>query len=300
MRATMMLTCRHLLALWYLLPVVAATGAEPSPPAKRQGPNSHQLILIPDGTYQVGHIDAPRNPARKVALQNYGIANTETTNTQYAVFVAEAGYVTDAEKRGTGKVFTEGMRDWAWDQVEGAHWRRPMGNRGPGWEALRDHPVTQISGADAEAYCKWLTTKAGVTVRLPTLEEWEVAARAGVKTRYPWGNDFDPKRANIWNGKSHYRNTLEDGFLYTSPVKSFPPNAWGLYDVVGNVFEYCSGLPGGSREGDAARLVAGRGGSWWCSFGTCSFFNLEDVGQMDRHGSLANQGFRVVVEVKKN
>ncbi len=280
------------LAAWLLLLLPAAHlhAAEP-----QAGPNGHQLVLVPSGKYPVGHPDSPRNPRREVTLKSYAIADTETTNAQFAVFVAAAGYVTDAEKMGSGKVATQGMRDWAWDQVKGAHWRRPMGIRGPGWEELRQHPVTQISGADAEAYCTWLTTQSGRTVRLPTLEEWEVAARAGVKTPYPWGKAFDPTKANIWNGKSHYQNTLEDGFLYTAPVKSFPPNAWGLHDVIGNVFEYCSGLPEGTSPQESARLVAGRGGSWWCSFGTCDFFNLTDIGQMDRHGSLANQGFRVVM-----
>lgn len=262
-----------------------------SPPAIVAGKNAHRFILIPAGDHALGGQKSPprRNPPRHVHLAAFAIAEAETTNAQFAAFVAATGYVTDAERTGFGKVAVEGMDEWAWDQVKGAHWRRPMGGRGPGWEDLRDHPVTQISGADAEAYCRWL----GGGARLPTWEEWEAAARAGTGTLYPWGQKFDPTKANIWNGRTHLKNTREDGFLYTAPVKSFPPNAWGLYDVIGNVFEYCAGLPPDAEPGDEDRLVAGRGGSWWCSADTCSSYNLVDIGRMDRHGSLSNQGFRV-------
>ncbi len=262
-------------------------------PPQQGGPNNHLLVIVPAGTYAVGSPDSLRNPARKVALAAYAIATAETTNRQFAAFVAATHYVTDAEKLGTGKVSLEGMADWDWDQVKGANWRHPSGPGGTGWEELGDHPVTQISGSDAEAYCKWLGA------RLPTLDEWEVAARAGAKTRYPWGEKFDPKLANTWNGETHRRNTREDGFVYTAPVKSFKPNAWGLHDVIGNVFEYCSGLPNDAHPGDEAHLIAGRGGSWWCSFGTCHFFNLVDIGRMDKHGSLSNQGFRVAFDPAK-
>jgi len=259
-------------------------------PELRKGRNDHLFVMVPAGTYEVGSVEAVRNPERKTKLAAYGIATTETTNAQFAVFVRETNYVTDAEKLGTGKVALEGMADWEWEQVKGAHWRQPAGPSGLHWGDLRNHPVTQISGTDAEAYCKWLGA------RLPKLDEWEVAARAGAETPYPWGSKFDPHLANTWNGDTHRHNTKEDGFVYTSPVKSFKPNAWGLYDVIGNVFEYCSGLPPDARPGDEAHLIAGRGGSWWCSFGTCHFFNLVDIGRMDRHGSLANQGFRVVID----
>jgi formylglycine-generating enzyme required for sulfatase activity len=257
---------------------------------RAEGKNGHVFILVPAGSYQVGGAGSERKPLRTVKLESYAIAEAETTNAQFAKFIEATKYVTDAEKRGFGKVAVEGMPDWAWNESPGANWRRPFGAQGKSWEELRDHPVTQISGADAEAYCRWLGA------RLPVLAEWEVAARAGSTTRFPWGKAYDPKKANIWNGASHMKDTREDGFLYTAPVKSFPPNAWGLYDVIGNVFEYCSGLPIGARQGDEKRFIAGRGGSWWCSKNTCSFFNLVDIGQMDRRGSLANQGFRIVLD----
>ena len=257
----------------------------------KTGPNEHHLILVEAGSYRVGMPEYAPNPPRTVTLQAYWIAEAETTNAQFAAFVAATNYKTDAEKRGEGKVSLEGMADWAWTVIKGADWRNPFGPTGPKAKDQPNHPVTQISGADAEAYCKW----AGY--RLPTLDEWEVAARAGSTTLYPWGKQYDPKKANTWNGDSHRKNHLLDGYCYTSPVKQFPANAWGLYDVIGNVFEYCSGIPATlqRRSGQEKRLISGRGGSWWCSPGTCSYFNLRDIGTMDKHGPLANQGFRVVM-----
>lgn len=276
-----------------LLFILAAISLHAAPPDKRDGPNGHKIVPVAAGEYAVGAEDSPRNPARRVKLAAFGIADTETTNEQFAAFVAATGYVTDAERNGFGKVAVEGMGEWKWDQVKGAHWRKPMGGRGPGWEELLKHPVTQISGADAVAYCEWLG------VRLPTLDEWEVAARAGSAARYPWGDKYDPKRANTWNGEMHLRNTREDGFVYTAPVRSYPENAWGLYDVIGNVFEYCADFPAGEKPDAAMHLIAGRGGSWWCSFNTCSYFNLVDIGEMVRYGTLSNQGFRIAVDAAK-
>lgn len=281
------------LSLLLLAPAALQIAEGAEPPPQKDGPNGHRLVIVPTGNYAVGGPESSRNPARTVKLESYSIATRETTNTQFAAFVAATGYRTDAEKSGSGKVAVEGMPDWKWDQVEGAHWRRPMGNRGSGWEKMPDHPVTQISGADAEAYCRWLGA------RLPTLDEWEVAARAGATTLYPWGKDYDPKKANTWDGRTHLKNTADDGFVYTAPVGSYPPNHWGLHDVIGNVFEYCSGSPPDVPPAESARLMAGRGGSWWCSAGTCHFYNLMDIGQMDRHGSLSNQGFRVVMALER-
>ena len=132
--------------------------------------------------------------------------------------------------------------------------------------------------------------------RLPTVSEWEVAARAGVTTLYPWGETWIDTRANIWNGRNHRKNSGEDGWTYTSPVGRYPANPWGLHDVVGNVFEYCSDLPLRVPRAQRSRLISGRGGSWWCSAGTCSFYNLADIGTQDIHGSLSNQGFRVAMD----
>jgi sulfatase modifying factor 1 len=271
--------------------LAGASGGEPSA-ATLPGPNGHRLVVVAAGTYEVGFPGAPFHPVREVRLKAFRIADTETTNAQFAAFVKATGHVTDAEKSGLAKTFREGMADWVWKPDNEASWRFPFGKDGPAAADLPDHPVTQISGRDARAYAKWIGG------RLPTLDEWEVAARAGATTLYPWGGVFDPAKANIWNGKSHRRNTREDGFVYTSPVRTYPPNAWGLHDVIGNVFEYCEGLPPNLAFTGKERpaVVAGRGGSWWCSEGTCSFFNCRDIGTMAEGVSLPNQGFRLVMD----
>jgi sulfatase modifying factor 1 len=274
-----------LVALVMPLTVCAADG--------ESRPNGHVLIRVSGGLYSVGEKGDRFNPARRVRLAAYFIADAETSNAQFAEFVRATGYVTDAERRGFGMVFEEGMRDWQWIPVNGAHWRKPMGPDGPKAEDLPEHPVTQISGADAAAYCRWLGA------RLPTLVEWEVAARAGATTRWPWGDEFITGRANIWNGENHEKETPGDGYTYTAPVRSYPPNAWGLYDVIGNVFEYCADLPA-VLHGRESKLVSARGGSWWCSANTCCSYNLIDIGRMERHGSLSNQGFRVAFDIPKS
>jgi sulfatase modifying factor 1 len=250
----------------------------------------HRMIAVAGGSYRVGDAASDRNPPRDVEVAPFEIAETETTNAQFARFVEATGFVTDAEREGFGMVFEEGMIDWQWRRTPGACWRRPFGDDRFAAATHPEHPVTQISAADAAAYCAW----AGG--RLPTVVEWEVAARAGAATRYPWGDDFMPggrAMANIWHGRSHVKDESLDGFLYLSPVKSFPPNRWGLYDVIGNVFEYCGDGVISTIAGAAENLTTARGGSWWCSATTCAAFNLVDIGQMDRRGSLANQGFRM-------
>ena len=282
---------KRVYALTALAGALPASAAD-APPPRRQGPNDHVVVMAPAGEYKLGAEGVRTNPPHKVTLKSFAISEAETTNAQFAVFVKATGYRTSAEKEG-GMVFQEGMDDWKWKKDPAAHWRQPFGEKGPKAAELPAHPVTQISGDDAVAYCRWIGG------RLPSLDEWEAAARGGVGTKYPWGDTFDPKRANIWNGDTHRKDLKLDGFLYTAPVKSFPPNAWGLYDVIGNVFEYCSDLPPWMDPRESRRIIAGRGGSWWCSAGTCSFFNLQDIGSMDRQGSLANQGFRVVFDEEK-
>lgn len=260
------------------------------------GPNGHTFIRIPAGDYWVGAEGHSVNPRRMVHVDGFEIADCETTNEQFTRFVAATNYRTNAEQRGSGQVCLEGMLDWEWRVVERADWRHPFGPNADGIDSKMNHPVTQISGSDAEAYCRW----AGL--RLPTTEEWEIAARAGSATLYPWGNHYPPndsQPANIWNGRTHTHNSREDGFVYTAPVRSYPPNNWKLYDVIGNVFEYCSDVPSTLHCSDRSNTITGRGGSWWCSETTCNFYNLVDIGHMDRSGSLANQGFRVARSIPK-
>ncbi len=273
---------------WALLGAGMACAAEPAVI------HGHRLIPVPAGPYRTGARGHPTNPARTVELGAYRISDAETTIAQFAAFTAATAYRTDAERRGKAHIFRYGSGEWRWVEAAGACWRFPRGPHGPdAVKQLAQHPVTSLSAADAAAYCRW----AGG--RLPTQGEWETAARAGGTTRFPWGDTFQPSLTNTWNGATHAKNTKLDGWEFTAPVRSFPPNAWGLYDVTGNVFEFCSDLPPGIRQKPMQPLTSARGGSWWCSPDTCRAFNLIDNGTMPLHGSLPNQGFRIVFDPGK-
>lgn len=229
------------------------------------------MVWIPDGEFTMGTND-PRSmpnerPAHTVKVDGFWIDEHPVTNAEFEKFVKKTGYVTTAEQKpdweqlkaqlppGTPKpdeaklvpgslVFTppthpvplNNMAMW-WRWVPGANWRHPEGPKSSlnGKEA---HPVVHISWDDANAYAKW------VGKRLPTEAEWEYAARGGLEgKRYPWGDEFKPNgkfMANTFQGQFPYHGVPEDGYLGTSPVKAFTPNGYGLYDMVGNVWEWTS------------------------------------------------------------
>jgi len=280
---------RAAVLLLTLLPAAVAQEVK-----KTAGRNGHLLVTVAGGDYKVGARGHGLNPLRTVQLAAFRIADAETTNAQFAKFIAATGYQTDAGRRGKAHVFRSGEREWRWIETAGASWRHPRGPDGPdALLKLPQHPVTCLSAADAAAYCAW----AGG--RLPTQAEWEVAARAGSAALYPWGAKFDAQLANTWNGVTHAKNTLEDGWEFTAPVRSYAANAWGLYDVIGNVFEYVSDLPPRVKQNPAQPLTSARGGSWWCSARTCKAYNLVDCGTMALRGSLPNQGFRLAMDAAK-
>lgn len=245
-------------------------------------------VHIPAGTYALGGRVHQLNPLRQVYTDGFAIAATEVTNRLFEEFVQTTGYRTDAERFKNAMVFEPGLAEFRWLQDTTAYWRYPNGISRGGIMDKLDHPVTTISFADAQAYCDW------AKVRLPSLDEWEIAARAGTKSTYFWGEDLKQVGlyANIWHARNHLEPELSDGWMYTAPVGSFQPNAFGLYDVYGNVFELCTG----SLKSDLKdRPIAhARGGSWWCSQYACAFFNSLDVGRVHPRASFSNQGFRVV------
>ncbi|SHL46313.1 Formylglycine-generating enzyme, required for sulfatase activity, contains SUMF1/FGE domain [Chitinophaga jiangningensis] len=249
---------------------------------------AQDFLTIPAGTYTVGAKHFPLNPLRTVQLPAFRISTTEITNAQFAAFVDATGYITDAERRHNAMVFEPGLKEFRWLEDSSAYWLFPNGiSRGDVADKM-DHPVTCISFTDAQAYCTWSGC------RLPTLDEWEVAARAGSKTRYFWGEDRDSlsQYANVWLAHDHLVADTADGYMYTSPVAHFKPNPWGLYDVYGNVFEYCEGHTALDKPGSTS--VHARGGSWWCSKNSCSSFNSVDIGTVHPRASFSNLGFRVV------
>lgn len=246
-----------------------------------------EFVTIHAGTYRLGKAGHVENMPRSLHLAAFEIARTETTNDQFAAFVRATGYVTDAEKRKNAMVFDPPLPEFRWIRDPSATWRYPNGRTRGGIEGKGSHPVTSISFADALAYCKW------AKVRLPSLDEWEAACRAGTTTDYFFGDDRKSigRYANIWHGRDHRRPDLSDGFLTTSPVGRFKPNPLGLYDTYGNVFEFCTGRLVSDK---ASTRVHARGGSWWCSPNSCCFFNSADIGSVNIHASFSNQGFRVV------
>lgn len=251
------------------------------------------FVLVNGGAYTVGKKNHFNNPQRTVIVNSFYISRTEITNKQFGEFIAATGYITDAERLHNSMVFYPGLQEYQWKQDTTAWWRYPNGISRGSIEGKMNHPVTGISFADAEAYCHW----AGV--RLPFLDEWEIACRAGSASSYFWGNDNMPEvaqYANIWQGRNHLKADSTDGYMYTSPVASFQPNAWGLYDMYGNVFEFCQGKSETTKNN--SRTVCARGGSWWCSKNTCSFFNSYDIGRVNRKASFSNQGFRVVKDAR--
>ena len=200
---------------------------------------------------------AEEAPAHRVRVDGFWIDRFTVTNKEFQSFVDETGYVTLAErpadptvypgalpelllpsstmfKKPVGPVDLRNPLNW-WVYVAGADWRHP---RGPASsiKKLMDHPVVHVAFEDAEAYGKWAGGE------LPTEAEWELAARGGLEgAEYVWGDELTPggkHMANIWQGDFPYRNTLADGFEYTAPVGSFPPNGYGLYDMAGNVWQW--------------------------------------------------------------
>jgi sulfatase modifying factor 1 len=247
----------------------------------------HDFVLIPKGIYTIGKKDHLLNPLRKIEVNSFYIAKTETTNQQFAKFIEATAYKTDAERMHNAMVFQPGLKEFEWIEDSTACWRYPNGMSRGDIRKKMNHPVTCISYNDIMVYCKW----AGM--RLPLLQEWEVACRAGSGSDYFFGNNKEKIKqyANIWQGRNHLIADSSDGYMYTAPVASFAPNAWGLYDMYGNVFEFCTGR---LKESESNTIAHARGGSWWCSRNACNFFNSYDIGRVNIHASFSNQGFRVV------
>lgn len=305
------------------------------------------MVRIPAGTLHMGgdneQADPDEYPKHSVKIDSFWMDETEVTNAQFAAFVEATGYVTIAERPidweqikqtvppGTPKppdsllqpgalVFhptstpvpmDDPARWWRW--TIGADWRHPDGP-GSSIRGKEDFPVVQISWEDALAYAEWAGKK------LPTEAQWEWAARGGMKDMvYPWGNDdvnAGKPKANFWQGIFPYQNEKKDGFLGAAPVKSFPANGYGLYDMAGNVWEWCldryhyeyyatfsSSEPVANPAGPMQSFDPQepytpkhviRGGSFLCNDSYCSGYRVSRRMKSSPDTGLNHTGFRCV------
>jgi sulfatase modifying factor 1 len=262
------------------------------------------MVLIPGGSFQMGSEDGmpDESPVHTVQINSFLMDEHEVTAAEFAEFVEKTGYRTEAEKFGCSGVFNVEKEDW--EKVDGADWRHPEGKNSNG---QANEPVSQISWNDAEAFAKW----AGK--RLPKEAEFEYAARGGLPgKKYAWGNELRPNgkpAANWWQGDFPNQNTIEDGFLRRAPVKSFPPNGYGLYDLTGNVWEWTNDWydenyyqisstenPQGPDKGVEKTM---RGGSWMCSENYCSNYRVAGRSKSTPDTALNNLGFRCVKDIEK-
>lgn len=310
------------------------------------------MVWIPGGRFTMGTDDAEawpdERPAHAVEVSGFWMDEAEVTNAQFQRFAEATGYVTTAERAPTvAEVLAQSppgtpappaealvpgslvfrltsvavpMNDvsqwWSW--TPGANWQHPEGPEST-LHGREEHPVVHVSWDDAVAYANW----AGK--RLPTEAEWEFAARGGLnQARYTWGDspqDESRPRANLWTGEFPFRNTETDGFTRTAPVRSFAPNGYGLYDLSGNVWEWCSDWydrsaythrstrdvtinpRGPNRSFDPQRPYqpqrSQRGGSFLCHDSYCSRYRPSA-----RHGcspdtGMSHVGFRCVKSAKE-
>jgi formylglycine-generating enzyme required for sulfatase activity len=277
------------------------------------------MLRLEGGCFRMGSEDPAvfptdgEGPVREVTLSPFYISKFAVTNEQYARFARHTGYRTEAERFGWSFVFRNHVHEalrgapmpgapW-WIRVDGADWSNPEGTGTP---VAPDRPVVHVSWNDAQAYCAW----AGY--RLPTEAEWEYAARGGLDQQtYPWGNDLTPEgrhMCNVWQGVFPEADWGEDGFTAPAPVDSFPPNGFGLHNMVGNTWEWCADYfdplwhiqavcsdPTGPPTGTTHVM---KGGSYLCHDSYCRRYrNAARIGT-DPNTSTGHIGFRVVRDVR--
>jgi formylglycine-generating enzyme required for sulfatase activity len=302
------------------------------------------MVWIPGGAFLMGsdrHYPEEA-PVHEVSVDGFWMDRYAVTNREFRRFVEATGYVTFAEKapraedypgakaemlvagsivfkKAASPMDLRNHHDW-WDWVPGANWRHPRGPQSS-LGGLARHPVVQIAFEDAEAYARW----AGKA--LPTEAEWEIAARGGLEgAEFVWGDEFTPRgraMCNWWQGEFPHENLLEDGYEWTAPVGSFPPNGYGLFDMAGNVWEWttdwyqphgeivrscCATVnPLGGRAEQSYHRGAGelriprkvmKGGSYLCAPNYCRRYRPAARMAQPIDTSTCHLGFRCIVRVK--
>lgn len=314
-------------------------------------PSEAGMVYIPGGEFSMGIPDPTgvkgggketmmdARPIHRVKVKGFLMDEHEVTNAQFAAFVKATGYITLAEKVPTRVEFPDALPEmlvagsvvftppgypvslddhlqW-WSYVKAANWKHPEGVNSS-IRGKENHPVVHIAWEDAAAYAKW----AGK--RLPTEAEWEFAARGGLSGNiYVWGNQIQPngkKMANIFQGHFPERNTADDGYTTTAPVKKFPANGYGLYDMAGNVWEWCADWyrndyyatrasytvwqnpagPADSYDPDEPGIQkkVQRGGSFLCTDQYCTRYMVGTRGKADWRTATNHAGFRCVKDIQ--
>lgn len=272
-----------------------------------------EFLMGTDGDY--GFKADGEGPAHSVALAAFFIDATCVTNEQFNAFVNATGHKSESERFGWSFVFAGHLTpaqlarsvsgrvvgsEW-WRRVDGADWRHP---EGPGSHIKKrwQHPVVHVSWHDARAFAAW----AGK--RLPTEAEWERAARGGLEQkRFPWGDELEPggrHRMNVWQGVFPASNSEDDGHYGVAPAQAYKPNDFGLYQMTGNVWEWCWDWfdpayyaasprenPLGPAQGDRRVM---RGGSYLCHASYCNRYRTDARSANTPDSATTNLGFRCV------
>jgi len=253
-------------------------------------------VKLPSASLKIGsQTGYPEEVTRSINVEAFDIDATEVTNAQFREFISATGYVTTAElpqpgsDTAGGAVFkspTASHPSW-WHFIEGANWQHP---EGPESSIVgRDNdPVVQVSLVDARAYAKW----AGRAV--PTEGQWEYAASAGRQSKYVWGDERAPngeEQANTWQGTFPVQNTLADGFALRAPIGCYAPNNFGLYDMIGNVWEWTKTPYEQIRIPNSYTI---KGGSYLCAENFCARYRAPARQSQEIDFSTNHIGFRTV------
>ena len=281
-----MMTLKKALILYNLLTMCSCDSVEQKP----------GMVFFKGGYMEIGcegeNCKDNEVPMHDAAIEPFYLDEHPVTVSDFEVFVKKTGFKTDADKFGDAGIFD--LKKGEWLLRKGANWKYPQGKKEP--KAIGDHPVTQVSWNDACAYCE------AMGKRLPTENEWEFAAKieSKIDDRFSWGNQLmegSKFKANVWQGNFPEKNTVADGFLYTSPVGYFGKTKHGLTDMGGNVWNWCSDAykmyPGNAVDfefNENNKVI--KGGSFLCDSNVCFSYRTSARNYCSKETALMHMGFR--------